>query len=371
MSNKAYKFRIYPNKEQQILFAKTFGCVRFVYNKMLSDRIEHYKRTKQTLSVSPAQYKKEFEWLKEVDSLALANAWTNLQSAYRNFFKRKDAGFPKFKAKKGKNTYTTSIVGNNIYLENGYLRLPKVGLVRVKQHRQIPAGYKLKSVTVSKTASGKYYASILYEYENVVESVKVDENKILGLDYKTSCLYVDSCGNTAKMPKYYKESYKKLAKEQRKLSRKQIGSSNRNKQRIKVARVHEKISNQRKDFLHKRSTQIANEYDLICIEDISIKDIVSERKYRNFRKSTLDNGWYSFTEMLAYKLKERGKYLIKLDKNFPSSQMCSSCGKINSVLVNDSIRKWDCPHCGAHHDRDINAAINIKVEGYRQYLIAV
>lgn len=168
--NKAYKFRIYPNKEQEILFDKTFGCVRFIYNHMLADKIAYYKETKKKLNNTPAQYKKEFEWLKEVDSLALANAQLNLQTAYNNFFRDKKIGFPKFKSKKSnRHSYTTNFVNNNIKLENGYLVLPKVKAVKLKQHREIPQDYQLKSVTVSKTPTGKYYASILFEYEYKVE----------------------------------------------------------------------------------------------------------------------------------------------------------------------------------------------------------
>ena len=371
MSNKAYKFRIYPNTEQKVLIDKTFGCVRFVYNIMLQDKIEYYKKYGKMLNNTPAQYKSTYVWLKEVDSLALANAQLNLQAAYRNFFRDVKIGFPKFKSKKrSKTSYTTNNQNNNIRIVNGCIKLPKVGFVRIKQHRDIPNGYMLKSVTVSKEPDGKYYASMLFKYENDVQPVDAAEDKVLGLDFKTSCLYVDNNGNFADMPKYYKESSKYLAKQQKKMSRKTKGSNNYRKEKSKVAKLHKHIANQRKDFLHKKSTEIANQYDLVCIENLLIKEMVHERAYRNYRKSVLDNGWYDFTQMLMYKLNDRGKILIKVDKDFPSSQICHVCGYVNPEIKDDSIRKWSCPRCKEKHDRDINAAINIRNEGYRLYQAA-
>ena len=360
--NKAFKFRIYPNEEQKIIFAKTFGCTRFIYNKMLSDKIDYYKQTKQKLNNTPAQYKTEFEWLKEVDSLALANAQMNLQKAFTNFFTNPKSAFPKFKSKhKNRKSYTTNNQKGSITLENGYLKLPKiVDLIKVKQHRQIPEDYKIKSVTVSQTPSGKYYASILCEYENQVQTAELKD--FLGLDFSMKELYKDSNGNEPCYPRYYRQAEKRLKREQRKLSLMKKGSSNRNKQRIKVAKLHEKVANQRKDFLHKQSRQIANAYDCVCIENLDMKAM---SQALNFGKSVYDNGWGMFIKFLQYKLEEKGKRLIKLDKFFASSQICSVCGYKNSEIKNLSIRAWDCPKCGTHHDRDINAAINIKNEGMR------
>ena len=360
--NKAFKFRIYPNEEQKIIFAKTFGCTRFIYNKMLSDKIDYYKQTKQKLNNTPAQYKTEFEWLKEVDSLALANAQMNLQKAFTNFFTNPKSGFPKFKSKhKNRKSYTTNNQKGSITLENGYLKLPKiVDLIKVKQHRQIPEDYKIKSVTVSQTPSGKYYASILCEYENQVQTAELKD--FLGLDFSMKELYKDSNGNEPCYPRYYRQAEKRLKREQRKLSLMKKGSSNRNKQRIKVAKLHEKVANQRKDFLHKQSRQIANAYDCVCIENLDMKAM---SQALNFGKSVSDNGWGMFIKFLQYKLEEKGKRLIKVDKFFASSQICSVCGYKNSETKNLSIRAWDCPKCGTHHDRDINAAINIKNEGIR------
>ena len=361
MANKAYKFRIYPNQEQQILFAKIFGCVRFIYNRMLSDKIKYYEETKQKLNNTPAQYKKEFEWLKEVDSLALANAQMNLQTAYNNFFRSPKVGFPKFKSKKSnRKSYTTNCINGNISIENGHIKLPKIGFVKLKQHRLIPSEYKLKSVTVSQTPSGKYYASILFEYENQIQDKEL--YNFLGLDFSMLELYKDSDGNEPAYPRYYRQAEKRLKREQRKLSLMQKGSKNRDKQRRKVAILHEKVASQRKDFLHKQSKKIANSYDCVCIEDLDMKAM---SQALHFGKSVSDNGWGMFVTFLQYKLEEMGKKLVKVDKFFASSQTCHVCGYKNIKTKNLSVRVWDCPECGTHHDRDVNAAINIKNEGMR------
>ena len=362
--NKAYKFRIYPNTEQQIILAKTFGCVRFIYNQMLSDKINHYEETKQKLNNTPAQYKSKFPWLKEVDSLALANAQMNLQTAYNNFFRNPKIGFPKFKSKKSnRRSYTTNCVNGNISIYNGFLKLPKVGLVKLKQHRLILSNYKLKSVTISQTPSGKYYASVLFEYENQIQEQELHD--FLGLDFSMHGLYKDSNGNEPAYPRYYRQAEERLKREQRKLSLMQKGSKNRSKQRIKVANLYEKVANQRKDFLHKQSRQITNAYDCVCIENLDMKAMSQSL---NFGKSVTDDGWGMFVTFLKYKLEETGKRLVKVNKFFASSQICNVCGYKNTATKNLSIRAWDCPECGAHHDRDINAAINIRNEGMRLVL---
>ena len=355
VANKAYKFRLYPNKEQEIMFAKTFGCVRFIYNKMLADKIKFYKETKQKLNNTPAQYKKEFEWLKEVDSLALANAQMNLQTAYNNFFRSPKVGFPKFKSKKrNKNSYTTNNQNGTVSIVENNLKLPKIGFVKMKQHRRIPDNQKIKSATITKTPSGKYYVSILVEYEHFIPDVQLDKNKALGLDYASHSFYVDSQGREADYPKFYRNAQNILAKEQRKLSHMKYGSNNYQKQRLKVARIQERIANQRKDWIHKLSTQLANDYDYICVEDINMQNMAQSL---NLGKSTNDNGFGMFRTILAYKLADRGKILVKIDKWFPSSKMCRFCGTINKNLTLED-RIWTC-ECGKTLNRDENAAINI------------
>ena len=360
--NKAYKFRIYPNEEQKILFAKTFGCVRFIYNKMLEDKIEYYNQTKEKLNNTPAQYKTEFEWLKEADSLALSNAQMNLQKAYNNFFSNpKKYGFPKFKSKhRSQKSYTTNNQKGSVKIENGYIQLPKTGLVKIKQHRNIPDDYKIKSVTISQNAGGKYFASVLFEYEEEIAEKELES--FIGLDFSMHELYVDSNGNCPEFPRYYRLSEKKLKKEQRKLSKMVKGSINREKQRVRVAKLHEKVANQRKDFLHKQSRQIANAYDCVCIENLNMQAMAQSL---NFGKSVSDNGWGMFTAFLKYKLEELGKRLVKIDKFFASSQICSACGYKNSETKDLSVREWICPCCQTHHNRDINAAVNIRNEGMR------
>ncbi|KZB90727.1 transposase [Bacillus sp. VT 712] len=361
--NKAYKFRIYPTDEQALIMRKTFGCVRFVYNKMLAERIETYESLKDDKEAlkkvkhpTPAKYKKEFEWLKEVDSLALANAQLNLDKAYKAFFKG-NAKFPKFKSKRHKQSYTTNVVNGNIQLLDGHIKLPKLKMVKIKQHRKIPSEYKIKSCTLSMTASGKYYISILTEYEKKIDCKEIE--KIVGLDFAMDGLFVDSEGEKANYPKFYRQMLEKLTKEQRKLSRKKKGSSNWDKQRIRVAKIQEKVANQRKNFLHHKSKELVTTYDAVIIEDLDMKGMSQALR---FGKSVADNGWGMFTSFLQYKLKEQGKQLVKIDKWFPSTQSCSNCGNIQPMPMN--IRTYACS-CGLNLDRDYNSALNIKKEGIR------
>ncbi|MGG0492144.1 transposase [Priestia megaterium] len=361
--NKAYKFRLYPNDEQALLIRKTFGSVRFVYNKMLAERNETYQNLKEDKEAlkkvkhpTPAKYKKEFKWLKEVDSLALANAQLNLDKAYKAFFKG-NARFPKFKSKRHKQSYTTNAVNGNIQLLDGHIKLPKLKMVKIKQHRVIPSEYKIKSCTISITASGKYYISVLTEYEKEIE--KKDLEKVVGLDFAMDGLFVDSEGRKANYPKFYRQSLDKLAKEQRKLSRKKKGSSNWHKQRIRVAEIQEKVANQRKNFLHHKSKELVSSFDAVIIEDLDMKGMSQALK---FGKSVADNGWGMFTSFLQYKLKEKGKQLVKINKWFPSTKTCSSCGSIQPMPMH--IRTYTCS-CGLNLDRDYNSALNIKKEGIR------
>lgn len=356
--NKGYKYRAYPTKTQQKMFAKTFGCTRFIYNRMLGDKIDYYADCNETLHITPAAYKDEFEWLKEVDAHALTNAQMDLQTAYKNFFENPDKfGFPKFKAKRNKQKYKTSVCNNNIRIEGNRLKLPKVGMVKIVIDREIPKNQRLKSVTVTQTSSGKYFVSILTEWEEDIKEVEL--NNFLGLDFSMADLYIDNNGDKPNAIKYYKKYQNKLAREQRKFSKMKKGGNNYHKQRIKVAKIYEKIANSRNDFLHKLSTQITNEYDCICIEDLDLKEI---SQHLNFGKSVHDNSWANFVNMLDYKLKKQGKKLVKVDRYFPSSKTCSNCGAIKDMSL--ELRIYDCS-CGLSLDRDVNAAINILNEGKR------
>ena len=350
---KAYKYRIYPDAEQMQFFAKCFGCVRFVYNRMLSDRIEHYNLTGKSLNNTPAQYKSEFTWLKEVDSLALANAQMNLNTAYRNFFRDKSNGFPKFKSKKNNNfSYTTNNQKGTVYVENGYIKLPKLkSPVKIRQHRSFEG--VIKSCTISKAPSGKYHISILVETE--IQKLPASDMRV-GIDVGIKDFAVLSKGEAYKNPKHLRKSEKRLAKLQRDLSRKQIGSSNRNKARIKVAKLHEKIANQRMDFLHKKSTEIIRKNQAIVIEDLKVKNLM---KNHNLAKSIAEVSWSRFREMLDYKSRWYGRELIIAPPDYPSSQLCSDCGNRSSQTKDLACRIYVCPECGLEIDRDYNASLNL------------
>jgi len=323
--NKAFQFRMYPDDEQKTMFAKTFGCVRFVYNKMLGDKIDHYQKTGENRKTTPAKYKEEFPFLKEVDSLALANGQMNLETAYGNFYRGKGkTGFPKFKSKhRDKDSYTTNCVNGNITVADGWVRLPKAGRVKIKQHREIPDGYRLKSCTVTRTPDRKYYVSVLYEYEYEIQEHKAES--AIGLDFSMKELYIDSLGNSPEYPKPYRKAQEKLAREQRKLSKCERKSNNYYKQRV--------------------------------------RNMKAMSQALNFGKTVADNGWGMFVSFLGYKLEEAGKKLIKVDKWFPSSKTCSVCGRKKDDLEL-SERVYVC-ECGNILDRDVNAAINIRKEGMR------
>ena len=368
-SQRAYKFRLYPDRAQETLFHKTFGCCRFLYNHMLADKKEMYEKTGKMQRLTPAGYKKEYPWLREVDSLALANVQLHLEAAYKKFFAEKKAGFPKFKSKhRSRKSYTTNEVNGNIRLVGGCLRLPKAGEVRIRCHRGIPEGYVLKSVTVSMDRSGKYYASLLYEYtasEDQAAGKDRKEAEILGIDFAMRGMAVFSDGSRAEYPMYYRKAQERLAREQRKLSHCKKGSRNYEKQKRKLARCHEKVRNQRRDCLHKLSRKIADRYDAVAVEDIDMKAMSQCLK---FGKSVMDDSYGAFRDMLRYKLGEQGKELVKVNRFFPSSKMCSRCGNIKKELRLDE-RIYHCG-CGNCMDRDVNAAVNIREEGRRLLMTA-
>lgn len=371
---KAYKFRIYPTSEQEIFFAKSFGCVRKVYNLMLNDRIKAYEETRQDPTKkmkfpTPAKYKKEFPYLKEVDSLALANAQMNLNKAYQNFFRDKSVGFPKFKSKRNpiKNYTTNNQNGTVKIVNNKYLKVPKLKeLIRLKLHRQIKG--TIKSATISLTASGKYYVSLLCE-EAIKKLPKA--NSIIGIDLGITDFAIFSTGEKLDNNKFTSKMAKKLKREQRKLSKRLLiakkskkdilEAKNYQKQKLKVAKLHEKVMNQRTDFLNKLSTEIIKNHDVICIEDLNIKGMIRNRK---LAKNISDVSWSSFIVKLQYKADWYGREIIKVNRWFPSSQICSNCGH-NDGKKSLSIRSWLCSSCNTKHDRDVNASKNILKEGLR------
>lgn len=372
MTNRAIKYRAYPTTEQSIKFAKTFGCCRKVYNLMLSDKIESYKSTDKFAVVTPAKYKKDYPYLKEVDSLALANKQLDLQEALRNCFsksRKKNNRFPKFKsAKHSRKSYTTNNQHGTVAVTDDSIKLPKIGYVKAVIHRKPDNNWAVKSATVSKESDGKFYISVLFEFADGVNSYVANTTNAIGLDYASDGLYVDNNGNVGTNHKYYRESHDKLAKAQRKLSRMQgakkheVKSNNYRKQLYKVNKIHRHIANQRLDNLHKISTEIANQYDVVCVETLNMKSM-SNKGFGN-GKATLDNGYGKFLSMLEYKLSERNKYLVKVDKWFASSQICHCCGSVHPEMKNLAIRTMKCD-CGLTISRDQNAAINILHEGLR------
>ena len=367
---KSYTFRLYPNQKQVLLFEKTFGCSRFIWNQMLADKIAYYKETGKTLKNTPAQYKKDYPWLKEVDSLALCNVQLNLQKAYKNFF-QSGFGFPKFKSKKKayKQSYKTNNKQGTIALsENNKVKLPKVGWVKVKAHRKLKGN--IKGATISKTTTGKYFISILCEIE-IEENIINKVNSNIGIDLGLEHFATLSTGEKIENPRFLISASKKLRREQKILSKrgllaqqrgmKLIDCSNYQKQRLKVARLHEKISNQRRDFLAKLSTTLIKNHDRICMEDLASKNLM---RNHHLARAISDASWSEFMRMLEYKAEWYGKQIIKISRWFPSSQICSSC-KMNSGKKPLHVREWTCKQCGSHHDRDLNASLNILNEGLK------
>ena len=335
---------------------------------MLENAIEQYKSTGNTLYSSPAQYKEKYLFLKDTDSCALVEIQNSLKKAYENFFKKR-TGYPKFKTKrKNKQSYTTHISSPNrkdIRIENNHIRLPKIGFVKIKYHRPIPPEYKIKQATIIKNSSGKYYVSVCVEYEYEYPTPILNKDNSIGLDYSNPDFYVDNQGRKPNYPKYFRQAEEKLAREQRRLSHMVEGSKNWEKQRIKVARCYEKVSNQRKDWLHKLSYYFAESYDYVFVENIDLTKLTKSLK---LGKSTNDNGFGMFREMLSYKMKDRGKIFYKIDKWFASSKTCHYCDYIKKNLTLDD-REWICPNCGELIYRDWNSAINILNQGFKELSI--
>ena len=370
--NKAIKYRLYPTKEQAEYFLKCFGCCRFVYNQALNWRIMAYNADRTHLNYNDTAYgltalKRIYPWLKEADSIALQQSLRHLDTAFSNFFKVKGSGYPKYKSRKhNRRSYTTiNQNGTVAIIEGKGIKLPKAGIVKSHIHHIPEPGWNIKSTTISMDSDGKFYASVLYEYESNVIPAAIIDNAI-GLDYKSNGLYMDSNGNSHTGHKYYRAGQAKLAKAQRRLKNKSIGSSNYKKQQLKIFKIHRHISNQRLDDLHKTSTEIANRYDVVCVESLNMR-AMSNKGFGN-GKATMDNGYGMFLNMLQYKLNDRGKYFVKVDKWYPSTQTCCNCGCTHKLGLNERI--FNCG-CGLTIDRDLNAAINIRNEGlkllYEQY----
>lgn len=358
--NYTYKFRIYPNEKQKQLIEKTFGCCRFVYNYFLNKRIKVYEETKETLNFYSCckqltSLKKELPWLKEVDAYSLQCSLGNLDQAYTNFFNKK-SNYPRFKSKKSnKKSYSTAMTVKII--DNSHIQLPKLKFVKCKVSKQVEG--KIKLATVRKFPSGKYYVSILVEKPDFERLERT--GSVVGIDLGIKDFCITSDNQKFKNVHFLKSLEKKLIREQRRLSRKPRGSKNYEKQRVKLARIHEKIINQRNDFLQKLSTKLIRNYDIICLESLKVKNMI---KNHHLAKSISDCSWSSFVNMLQYKANWYGRIISKIDTFYSSSKLCSECGfKLDNLTLD--VREWSCPNCATTHDRDINAANNILKEGLK------
>ena len=363
MSLITYKFRLYPNNEQTTMINKTFGCVRFIYNKILADAKQTYEETGKSIFYQPTRYKKEFEWLKEVDSVALCYARLNLRTAYSNFFAKRSAE-PTFKKKTDHNdSYQTLSASNAIRIINDRIRLPKIGIVKFIKHRNIEEG-KIKTVTVSRKPSGRYYVSILVDSFEDKDYTLPKTGKSVGIDLGIHHFATLSDGTKIENPRMLERYLERLAILQQRVSSKEKGSNNREKARRKLAKMYEHIANYKKDFFDKLTYDLVKNHDKIVIEDLDVKSMLlddsSNRKMQhNINRSIATVGFYNFRVMLDYKCKKYGKELIVANKYEATSQKCSCCGYKNTLVKDLKVRMWQCPECGAIHDRDVNAAKNL------------
>ena len=367
---KAIKYRIYPTLEQETQIAQTFGCTRLVYNELLSLEMGLHEAEMgfmnqfELINYTNKVLKDCYPFLREIDKFALDCTCKNLVEAYTNFFEGRTK-FPKFKSKKDTyKSYTTNYTNNNIEVGIKQVKLPKLGKVEASIHRTPFKGATIKCATISKDSRNKYYVSIMFKLKETKEEInqtKPTLDKTLGIDYSSPHFYVDSNNKSVDAPHWYRQREKRLAKEQKRLSRMIKNSKNYEKQKLRVSNLHEEISNQRRDFCHKLSREIANLYDVVCVEDINLQHLSQSLR---FGKATHDNGFGLFRNYLKYKLEEQGKYYVVIDKWFPSSKTCSCCGTVNKDLKLGQ-QTWTCPNCNTTHSRDYNAAINIKNEGFR------
>lgn len=358
---KGHMARIYPTQKQQNILNTIFNTSRFAYNYFLAERVRSYKEDGVSLSynktssmLTALKREKDHLWLNDSDSMALQESLRDLDKAYQNFFKG-NAGFPRFHSKRNKQSYRTRNQKDSIRVVGNTVKLPKVGFVKFKGLK--PFEGRILNATISKSPSGKFFISLCVES---AETIKLNAGNKLGIDVGLKEFYTDSNGNAVTNPKAYRKHEKKLVREQRKLSRKQKGSNNRNKQRIRLAIQHEKVANIRNDFLHKNTTMLANENQVVCVEDLNVKGML---KNHHLAKAISDVSWSEFFRQLEYKMEERGGLVVKVPTFYPSSQACSCCGHKNSLVKNLAVREWDCPECKAHHNRDTNAAINILNKG--------